>query len=422
MASEFNLLEFAGISDERPWEILPPTPTDLRAVVAGGQQLTIEEIGKAIASSIGESIEVEEIEPPEDEIYWAMRAKVVGLPDDIILWGEPLNESSTEATEIEDGWILALQTILHSGDPLTHFSNLMRLLGGIDLSIQSVCDLPTGRWFPKKIIETVFVQDDIEPPEEVLWITRLVEAPEGGDPEDRWAWITTHGLTRCGRAELEMLGVPAVFSSEAIQLVDGLAALTLETSLPAAGQPLSLGSDLLVSLVECEKVIPLLEEGMPGCEDRHEPSVVLTSHDGTSVFPHDALHILKIGDTSVMKTLRSTNRRATIAKSHWNLFVNAAKHIGASEHATCLAQIPWSNAEDEDSPREYLWFRIVETNKDSITGVLAHKPALVTSLVEGHREEMNQDDITDWIVMTPVGPLGPSDAEAIEDFIDQFNN
>lgn len=422
MANEFNLLNFADISDERPWEVSPPSATDLRAVVAGKQIATIEEIGKAIASCIGESIEAEEIEPPDADISWSMRARVTDLPNEIILWAEPLNESSTDATGIEDGWILALQTILHSGDPLTHFSNLMRLLGGIDLPTHSVCDISTGRWFPIEVIESVFIQDDLEPPEEVLWISRLVEAPEGGDPEDRWAWISTHGLARCGRVELEMLGVPAVLSSEALHLVDGLAALTLETSLPPAGKPISLGSDLIVSLVECEKAISLLQEGMPGRENRSAPSVVLTSHDGASVFPHDALRILNAGETTVMKTLRSTIRRATIAKSQWNLFVNAAKHIGASEHATCLVQIPWSNAEDEDSPREYLWFRIVETINDTITGELAHKPALVASLEEGHREEINQDDITDWIVMTPVGPMGPSDAEAINEFLDQFKN
>ncbi len=422
MKNEFDLLEFAGISDERPWEISPPAPTDLRAVVSNEQIMTVEEIGKSIASFIGETIEAEEIEPPDEELPWAMRVRIVGLPSDIILWAEPLSEAIKETTGIQTGWILALQTILHNGDPLTHFSNLMRLLGGVDMPIESVCDVPTGRWFTKEIIETVFVHDDIEPPEEVLWITRLVEEPEGGDPEDRWAWITTHGLTRCGRAELEMLGVPAVLSSEAVHLVDGLAALTLETPLPPIGQPISLGSELLVSLLECERAIPMLRDGMPGREGRNTPSIVISSHDETSVYPHDALTILQMGETAVMKTLRSTNRRATLAKSKWTLLLKAAKNIGTSEHATCLAQVPWSNNEDENSPREYLWFRIVEISTDTITGELAHKPALVTSLEEGHREEIIKADITDWVVMTPVGPMGPGDAEAIDDFLDQFKN
>jgi uncharacterized protein YegJ (DUF2314 family) len=422
MANDFNLLEFAGISDERPWELSPPSKTDLRVVVSGEQIPSIEVIGKAIASFVGDSIEAEEVEPPDQDIHWAMRARINGLTNDILVWAEPLNAASRDATGIEHGWVLALQTMLHNGDPLTHFSNIMRLLLGINLQLESVCDLATGRWFPNEIIDSVFGQDDIEAPEEVLWITRLVEAPEGGDPDDRWAWITTHGLSRCGRVELEMLGVPAVLSNEAVHLVDGLAALTLETPLPPAGQTISLGSNLLISLMKPEEAIQSLKEEMPGNEERTSPSAVITSHDGTSLFPQNALGILQVGETAVMRTKRSTNRRATIAKSQWSLFVTAAKQIGASEHATCLAQIPWSNTEEEDTPREYLWFRVVEIHQDSMTGELAHKPALVTSLEEGHREQFDLEDITDWIVMTPVGPMGPSDAQAIEEFLDQFNN
>jgi uncharacterized protein YegJ (DUF2314 family) len=379
-------------------------------------------VGKAIASCVGESIEIEEVEPPESDVKWAMRARINGLVHDVLFWAEPLNSASKEATGVEDGWVLALQTVLHNGDPLTHFSNIMRLLGRIDLQIESVCDLSTGRWFTKEILDSVFGEDDIEAPEEVLWITRLVEAPEGGDPDDRWAWVTTHGLSRCGRVELEMLGVPAVLSNEAVHLVDGLAALTLETPLPQAGQPISLGSNLLLSLMKPEEAIQSLQNGMPGKEVRTSPSAVITSHDGTALFPQNALGILKVGETAVMRTKRSTSRKASIAKSQWSLFVNAAKQIGASEHATCLAQIPWSNTQEEDAPREYLWFRIVDVNQDSMTGELAHKPALVTSLEEGHQEEIDLEDITDWIVMTPVGPMGPSDARAIEEFLGQFNS
>jgi len=420
MAHDFDILEFAGLSENHPWELSQATPTDLRAVVTGGEPISMEELGKKIATFVGDTIDAEEIDPPDGDVAWAMRVRIEDLPTDIVLWVEPLAEEMREASEVDSGWILAMQTILHTDDPLTHFSNLMRLLGSIDLPIHSVWDLPTGRWFPKEIIDSVFVQDDTEPREEVLWITRLVEAPQGGDPEDRWAWVSTFGLSRCGRVELEMLGVPAVVSSEAVHLVDGLAALTLETFLPPAGQPVSLGSDLVVSLMECEKAIPMLEDGMPGNETRQGSSVVITSHDGTMLYPHDALHILHLGETTVMRTTRSTKRQAGLASSQWNLFITAAKRIGNNEHATCLVQVPWANTDDEDAPREYLWFRVVGTAQQSVTGELAHKPAMVTSLQEGHQEEIERDDISDWVLMTPVGPLGPSDTESIKLFLKQI--
>ena len=422
MTNDFNIIEFAGLSDDQPWELQQPTPTDFRAVISCSEQPSMESVTQAIATFVGETIEAEAIDSPEDEISWSARVRVEGIPTDIILWVEPLTKAAKEASEIEHGCILALQTVLHSEDPLTHFSNIMRLLAGAQLNVHSICDLPTGRWFPKTILEQVFVNDDIEPPEEVLWITRLVEAPEDTEPEDRWAWVSTHGLTRCGRAELEMFGVTAIYSSEAVQLIDGLAALTLETSLPPAGQPMSLGSDLLVSLMPCDKAIGMLTEGMPGLEDRNVPSVAIASSDATLVYPHDALFTLHQGETAVIKTLRSTERSAKLAQDKWELLLKAAVQIGESEHAGCMVQVPWAQVEDEEAPREYLWFQIIEVRGQEVVGRLAHTPDLVTSLSEGQKETIAKTDITDWVLMTPVGPMGPCDADAINDFLEQFNN
>ena len=168
MNENFNILEFAGLSEDRPWELHEPIPTDLRAIIASTECPTLEDVGKAIATFVGEPIDAEKIDPPEDDIPWAMRARVVGIPTDLLLWAEPLNASSSEATDLRAGWVLALQTVLHAGDPLTHFSNLMRLLAGSELHVHSVCDLPTERWFPRPILESVFIQDELEATEEVL--------------------------------------------------------------------------------------------------------------------------------------------------------------------------------------------------------------------------------------------------------------
>ncbi len=422
MTNNFNIIEFAGLSDERPWELQQPTPTDLRAIVIGTDLPSMEAVTKAIATYIGDSIEVEAIEPPSKDVPWAARVRVEGLPTDVILWVEPLNEPAREAAEIEAGCVLALQTMLHTGDPLTHFSNLMRLLAGADLNIHSICDLPTGRWFPQDILEQVFVSDEVEPPEEILWITRLVEAPEDAEPEERCAWVSTHGLTRCGRVELEMLGVCAIYSSEAVHIVDGLAALTLETSLPPAGQPMSLGSNLLVSLMPCDNAIAMLKEDMPGREDRNIPTVVIASSDATSVYPKDAVETLHQGDTAVVRTMRSTERSAKLAQDNWELLLKASSQIGESEHAGCMVQIPWEQTDNEEAPREYLWFRVVEVLGNEVVGELAHQPSIVTTLTEGQKETITVQDITDWVLMTPVGPMGPGDADAIDEFLTQFKN
>ena len=259
-----NTIEFTPVSADAPWQLATPLPTDIRAVVNTVVQPTVEQVGKALATFVGESIEAEEIEPPDRDVDWAMRVKVAGLPTDMLVWVEQMNHASIEASGVHDGWIIAAQTVLHSDDPLTHFSNLLRLFAGSELKVESICDIATGRWFPREILDKLFVGGTTQPPEEVLWITRVVEAPENSEPEERWAWVTTHGLARCGRVELEMLGVSAIVTSQAVQVIDGLAALTLESALPPARQVMSLGPGILVSLLQCSDAVAMLAEQMPG--------------------------------------------------------------------------------------------------------------------------------------------------------------
>ena len=86
-----------------------------------------------------------------------------------------------------------------------------------------------------------------------------------------------------------------------------------------------------------------------------------------------------------------------------------------------MVQVPWAQIDDDEAPREYLWFRIVEVNGKEVVGELAHEPDIVKNLSEGQKETIAKTDITDWVLMTPVGPMGPADADAINEFLEQFS-
>jgi uncharacterized protein YegJ (DUF2314 family) len=166
----------------------------------------------------------------------------------------------------------------------------------------------------------------------------------------------------------------------------------------------------------------MLEKQMPGTEIRTIPSTSIVSPDGATICPEDALNALREGGTAVSKTTRYTKMQAALARSTWDLLLEAVVQIGESEHAACLVQVPWTNTEDENSPSEYLWFRVIKVESPTIIGSLAHTPKFAVSLSEGHEEKLSIDDVTDWVVMTPVGPMGPSDSEAIAEFLSQFTN
>ena len=172
MNQDFDILSFAGLSEGSAWLLEQPLPTEFRVVFTEAET-TPESICTAIATCAGEAIQTETIEDDP----WAMRIRVESLPTDIVIWQEELTAPIQEELKISSGWVLAMQTMLHPADPLTHFSNLMRLFGGLPFGVHSICDLPTGRWFPMSVIDDLFISSEIEPPEEVLWLTRLVEAP-----------------------------------------------------------------------------------------------------------------------------------------------------------------------------------------------------------------------------------------------------
>ena len=420
MEQNFDLLSFAGLSKDEPFALSKPTTTDLRAIIVGGAAVSNEEICKLIANVVGEQIQSIPIDHEEESIGWAMQIRFESLATDFLLWAEPLSTTMRDDFKVGDGWVLALQTMLHPDDPLTHFSNLMRLIGSLDLDVHSICDIPTGRWFPMNIVSSLFIEDDIEPPLEVLWITRLVEAPEDEEPENRWAWISTHGLSRCQKVEIEMLGVPSVLSTEAIHVVDGIASLVFESPLPKSSESFSIGPDMSVSVVDYDLAKAMLITDMPGNIERVNPTAIVTRAGGEQLCPQEVLEQLRSTNAAIVKSTRSTKRQTAIAHRSWDTFVQAARSIGQSEHAACMVQIPFAHTEEE--PREYLWFTVETFGDQQFTAKLAHQPMYASSMSEGHQDNFTMLDVTDWVVMTPVGPLGPNDCEAIEEFLTQIQS
>ena len=71
-----------------------------------------------------------------------------------------------------------------------------------------------------------FLGEGVEPPDRMLWVTEAVE-----NKSESWI-IQSRGLHRCGRAEIAVADVPQDQHQQALQLVDGLASLSLEQPLP----------------------------------------------------------------------------------------------------------------------------------------------------------------------------------------------
>jgi uncharacterized protein YegJ (DUF2314 family) len=385
-----------------PWRLDIPEPTDLHALLAIEDVPEMEQIGQAVATFAGETIDAVPMDAPQEFMVWFMRMSVRGLPSDLAVWIEHPSDDLLGVAEVEGGIVLGVQTMLSADDPLTHFVNLFRLIAGSLPEVCGIGDLVTGRWHPREVIDNYYLSDETEPAESVLWVTHHLH--------DRDV-VCTNGLARCGRAELAMIDVPDEDAAAAVDLIDGVAALSLESALPEVGVAMELGHELTVSLRDWEQ-LPTSDIPMPG------PCGVIAAVDGG--FPTDVLQRMRQGDASIARTMRSTRRRAVSARDTWDLVLTVARLIGQRDDAACLVQVPYAAEDDANGRREHLWFRIVDQDGQSVIAELAHAPRVAQGLTPGHRETIARDDITDWLVMTPIGPLGTDDIDAIHDFVDQL--
>ena len=418
MDTHLNILSLAGPQGETVWRINPPCPTDLRVVVAGDGPSPLEEVGRALATFVGAAVDVAEMDATDTSTAWIARVRIPALPADAVFWAEEAAPEALELAGCSDGWTLAMQTGLHADDPVGHFADLLRILTGSLAGAAGIVDVNTGRWHPREVLESTVLDAQGDLPEEALWITRVVDGPADAEPADRHAWITTHGLDRCGRAELEMLAVPPILVSDAVQLVDAVAAISLEQDLPAAGVEIPLADECGITLAAPSDVLDRLPPGAPGSGQRDAYCAIITGTE--ELFPRELVSRLRRGDATIVRTVRSTRRRAEMAQTTWSLLLELAVRVGDREDAACLAQIPFADPSDPDGRREHLWFRIVEVEGSAAVGQLAHAPRVAEGIGPRHREAIACEDVTDWLILTPVGPLSPGDEEAVRDFLHQL--
>jgi hypothetical protein len=109
-----------------------------------------------------------------------------------------------------------------------------------------------------------------------------------------------------------------------------------------------------------------------------------------------------------------TERMATLAKERWPLFARAiAKHAGEPEYRF-LVKLGYEGEGEHRDQREHLWADAHAIEGESVDATIACRPRLV-SLQQGERGAHPITRVTDWLVVTPHGNVGPDDAIALDE-------
>jgi hypothetical protein len=420
------------------WGPLEIEPTTLIALWPG-QKPAMTRVLAAFGAFLNEDIRiVAEADTDDQRILWNVVVELPGLRQPVIVWSEPARKLSRG--ELDDPaasacrWIIGLETTLDPGDPFTGFAGLMRLLAGTSDELSAVLDANSGRWHTRQALDEHF-RADAEAPEDVLWMTHVVGSA-ADDEGPATTWLHTHGLWRCGRPELEMIGVPDTSADEAAELLAGIAGRILEEGMPSPGKPFAVGPGLDVTFQPWQAVAPFVGDAPGGRVDRAgEPDSPHTgvravvcdpkpkgAYRKTWTWPQEALERIRRGEGTLFLSRRETLRLAGRAQARWPDFTGAFATLGprlrqaGADLDRARVRFLVKAAFTENAPgneREHLWFAVRRFEGDRARGELLNEPSLTRSLSRGDVTWIERQAVSDWSVVTPLGSFGPGDTGAM---------
>lgn len=396
---------------ESPLRFDPPETTLLLAPIPGDMQPDLETTLQAIADFTGLEFGVRTAPPGEIDAAWACMLEIDGLPHPLVIWcdqsGE-LTEAALEVTGIECTWVIGIETMLSSDDPLTSYINIVRLAGGSLEDAPALLDSASGHWIERELINATFLEDGIEPPEDVLW---RVEVLADEDRPGEGLRVQTRGLDRCGRAELELHDVPEESMAAAIGFTGDLAALSLELSFPGEEGCLEIGPGLHVALVLVD------DEDEPGESPSLRAMVLDHGSDGNIGYPVNVLHALMQDDVALYRTERRTLQQTSRAQATWPDFI-AACCLAEEQSIECLVQVPFEQSEGEDDRREHLWLQVTAVHDMQVEARLVHAPRLVEGIEIGWTTSVSAEEVSGWLIRSGDGIILPEQHEALKHLID----
>ncbi len=412
-----------------PWADPEPEPTDLLVLWPGPDLPLRDEVVRALARcEEGAPADVTDIVAEDPSVAWCAAVETPGALRPLVLWAEPARTpAAADPPDVRSSrarWAVGVEVMLDVQDPLAVYCRLLRTVAGGVPAAPAVLDVNSTRWHTRAELDEMLVSDAIEPPAQIMWLTHVVEGPSG-------TWLHTHGLRRCGRPELEMLGVPRADAAPAAELIDALASLLLEGPPPSPGVPVEIGPELAVTLQPWWSVVPHIDRAAPGgpadragdagaahTGNRAVICAVGGDEDGSRWrWPEAVVRRLQDDEATYYCTARATQRQTLLARAGWDVFAAAITAAAAREPArgvrfgveAALAVGP------DASFHEHLWFEVCRVEQDRFEGRLVHRPRDVADLGEGDRTWIDLESVTDWRVFTRDGSHGPDDLAALKE-------
>lgn len=245
--------------------------------------------------------------------------------------------------------------------------------------------------------------------------------PDAEDDDGRVTWMHTHGLSRIGAFDFDIINPNPELSHNASDALRALAFLIVQKDV----QPNTLRFELgypggvirLVPAAEFDRAAPVQERAVRDaqghtadrsvvCEPVKRGLFAKGSGVRASVFLQQDLEGMAFAFSPAASELMAERARSTLGKLT-ALREEFAEFIGdgPAQFAT-LAKLGYPTDRDP-AGREHLWFQVHSMDGSSLQATLLNQPHDVKRLKPGQRGTHPLELLSDWAVMTPMGQINP---------------
>ncbi|MFM7052775.1 MAG: DUF4026 domain-containing protein, partial [Planctomycetota bacterium] len=223
-------------------------------------------------------------------------------------------------------------------------------------------------------------------------------------------WLSTVGMGRLLKPELELLEIPAPLLRTALELLDATAARLVTAGLPHAGVPFEVGPEVRCALVPAREAAETIATDAAGGEhDRHRlppgPRAAICAAGKRGTYrqvwtpPIEALDQLASGRAALYLAARVVDARARLARRTWPALVHAFASRTAPDACLISAKILLAEGggttTDEPAARAYAWLDLDEADASGGSGTLAHDVPSI-GLAAGAKLSFELPAISDW--------------------------
>lgn len=282
-----------------------------------------------------------------------------------------------------------------------------------------VCDEGSRRYWSRRALDDELAHDaDLD----VSSIYTIHAVTNDEQTEGPPYWVHTHGLAESGAFDMDILGPSGEGAGRAPELLRALAFAALAGDIRIDTPSFDLahpgGAVRLVPVEQFHRIAAPAHQSLRDNDENHSTArAVLCEPVGRGLFARFTARVRparlftrKLPEHMVLAFSHSaTELMADRARKTLGIFgglIETASGMGLP----VLAKIGYkTDHARSETDREHLWFQVHGISAAGIDATLESQPFGIARMRPGQREVHPVGGLTEWMIMTPLGPITPSD-------------